>query len=259
VSPSDPCNTLICDADALIQLFLSSQGELLKKLKRFYGIRPVITEAVEQELFRARMRNSDKFQPQVQKALANGALTLLDEHNLGAFTSNDPHTTYISIQVEGAKNHVHLGKGEAYSHAAGVVLRAPVMSNDMKAIVIADRVRLTTAKPTIRAYDLFVLFHQIGELSDKDCDDIRKDLTGFGESPPAALAGCKFAEGLKHFCARLVDVDGPILANGAEIELADRYRLTVQRIIQAEASKEVKGSQSTTTLRDFWPKQPSGE
>jgi hypothetical protein len=237
--------TLVCDTDALIQIFLSDQGELLKKLKRIYGIVPVITEAVERELFRPRFKNGDIFQPKAKKALDNGALILLDEHSLGTFTSNDPHTTYISIQVEGKKNNRHLGLGEAYSHAAGVVLRAPVLSNDMRAIVIADRVGLSTAKPTIRAYDLFVLFHQIGELSDSYCDDIRKSLAQFGEVPPPAFLGRKFVDGLPKFFPRARDAERPILATGPEAELADRHYLALRMTRPRTAAP-------AATLADVW-------
>jgi hypothetical protein len=226
----DTCTTLVCDTDALIQVFLASQGELLKKLWRIYGIKPVITEAVERELLRPGHRNDRLFQPQAQKALDNGALVLLDEHSLGSFTSNDPHTTYISIQIEGRKNNNHIGPGEAYSHATGVVLRAPVMSNDMKAIAVADRVGLKTAKPTVRAYDLFVLFHQIGELSDRDCDDIRKSLISFKENPHPAFAERKFIDGLTKFCPRLVDADRALVANGLQSELADLHQLVLHRV-----------------------------
>lgn len=250
-SPVDTCTTLVCDTDALIQLFLSSQGELLKKIKRIYGIRPVITEAVERELFRPGIRNGKQFQPQVQKALDNGALLLLDEHSLGSFTSNDPHTTYISIQLEGRKNSNHLGLGEAYSHAAGVVLRAPVMSNDMKAIVVADRVGLATAKPTVRACDVFVLFRQIGELSEEDCEDIRKSLRAFNETLPPVFDGHKFADGLQKYYPRLVDANHPILATGPQTELADLHRLVLYSV-QSRTTNDI--SSSRVTLGDVWPK-----
>jgi hypothetical protein len=246
----DPCRTLVCDTDALIQIFLGDQGELLKKLKRIYGIQSVISESVERELSRPGMKNSGHFQPQVRKAIQNQALIVLDEHSVGSFTSNDPHSTYLSIQVMGRKNNLHLGKGEAYSHAAGVVLRVPVMSNDMKAIVAADRLGLPTGKPTIRAYDVFVLFHQIGELSSDDCDEIRKTLTAFGESPHSAFSTNKFEEGLLRFHPRLVDDQAPLLATGAQSELADLDRLVLSRIRISTASP----SASTPTLADVWPK-----
>ena len=246
----DDCRTLVCDTDALIQIFLSGQGELLKKFKKLYGIQCVITESVEVELHGPRMKNSALFLPQVRKALQNNALMVLDQHSVGSFTSNDPHTTYLSIQVMGRKNNLHLGKGEAYSHAAGVVLRVPVMSNDMKAIVVADRTGLPTGKPTIRAYDLFVLFHQIGELSSGDCDEIRKTLTAVKETPHSSFSGRKFDEGLLRFHPRVVDSHVPVRATGPQSELADLHGLVLSRIqIAAETTPD-----STPTLADVWPK-----
>src|SRR5579872_146863 len=205
---------LVCDTDALIQIFIAEQGELLKKLRRIYGIQPVITESVEDELFRPGKRKAALFQPKAQKALDNQALLILDERSVGAFTSNDRHTTYSSIQLLGQRNNIAIGRGEAFSHAAGVVLRAPVLSNDSKAVEIADRRDLQIAQHVLRAYDVFVLFHQIGQLSEKDCDEIRKLLAAAEEAPPYVFRNRKFIEGLAHFCPRLVDRNFLKLAAG---------------------------------------------
>jgi hypothetical protein len=222
-------------------------------LKRCFGITPVITEAVEGELFLPSRKEKNKHvQAQAQKALDNGALVLLDERSLGAFTFNDPHTTYISIQIEGQKNNLHLGKGESFSHAVGVILRIPILSNDSKALLTADRLRLSVAKPTLRAYDLFVLLHQIGELTENDCDEIRKSLLCAGEVPHADFCGRKFSDGLLRFYPRVVAANYPILATGKESELGDIHRLQ----LHTNTPRKDGRLGSPATLGDVWPKGP---
>ena len=236
---------LVCDTDALIQIFIAQQGELLKKLKRIYGIQPVITESVEDELFRPRQRKASHFQAKAQKALDNQALIILDERSIGAFTSNDRHTTYNSIQLIGQKNNVAIGRGEAFSHAAGVVLRAPVLSNDTRAVEIADRRDLQVAENVLRAYDLFVLFHQIGQLTEDGCDEIRQLLTAAQETPPYAFRNRKFKDGLPYFCPRVVDGDFPKLATGQPTELPDQRCLIVRSQTVPKMSLAASSSRAT--------------
>ncbi len=237
---------LVCDTDALIQIFVSGQGELLKKLKRRYGIQPVIPESVEGEITRRGQRKSSLFLPGAQKAMSNGALVVLEERTLGAFTSNDPHSTYTSIQLVGQENALHIGLGEAFVYAAGLVLKAPVLSNDAKAVLVADRVGIKRPQHIMRAYDLFLLFHQIGELEERDCDNIRQTLLSAGESLPFQVRNMSYSAGLSHVYPRLVDGTSPALATGPQAELADLSQLVVsptptQTSSQSEAATATIG------------------
>jgi hypothetical protein len=242
---------LVCDTDALIQIFIADQGELLKKARRLYGIQPAIPESVEDELTRLSQPKRALFADKAKKALDNQALIVLDERSIGAFTSNDRHSTYNSVQILGQKNSLKIGPGEAYVHAAGLVLRAPALSNDAKAVNDADRLGIQIAPYVLRAYDLFVLFHQIGELSDSDCDEVRKKLAEAKEDAvPAAFKNRKFADGLPHFCQRLVDGDLPRRAGNTPQELGDLNKLVI-RLLTPRAVNET--GKSVATLGDVWP------
>lgn len=247
---------LVCDTDALIQIFIADKGELLKKVRRLYGMQPAIPESVESELTRPTQPKRVLFADNAKKALDNEALVVLDERSIGAFTSNDPHSTYNSIQLLGQKHSLKIGPGEAYVHAAGLVLRAPALSNDAKAVNDADRLGIQIAPYVLRAYDLFVLFHQIGELSESDCDEIRKKLASAKEKAiPLAFKDRKFAEGLSRFYQRLVDGERPRRTGDIQQELGDLHRLVI-RPITPWASCEPRESQATNsvaTLGDVWP------
>ena len=250
--PANP-RILVCDTDALIQLFIANQGELLKRLKRRYGIQPVITEAAEEELTNPKQPKSKQFLAAAQKAIDNGSLVVLEERAMGAFTSNDPHSTYQSIQLAGQKYNLHIGRGEAFSHAAGMVLRAPVLSNDEKAIRVADRVGLKLAPFTLRAYDLFLLFHQNAELDDGVCENIRKKLASAGEEPPACVRNMSFADGLGRVFPRLVDGGHPCRATGIQTELGDLTQLVIETSapIASVSGQQQDSSSGSATIAEI--------
>jgi len=245
---------LICDTDALIQIFIARQGELLKRLKRRYGIQPVIPEAVEGEITRRGLRNSSMFVAGFKKALENGALLLLEERILGGFTSNDPHSTYITIQLMGQKNAINIGSGEAHAYAAGVVLRAPVLSNDAKAVLIADRSDIKRPPHILRAYDVFMLFHQNEELDERDCDRIRQALLHAGEALPFQVRNKSYGGGLPHIFPRLVDDAYPVLATGTPGELADLEQLVIRTIPRPQPQLAADGISDGDAVD---PPQPS--
>jgi hypothetical protein len=250
-NPQNP-QILICDTDALIQIFVARQGELLKRLKRRYGIQPVVPEAVEAEITRRSLRNSPLFVPGFNKALDNGALLLIEERIIGAFTSNDPHSTYNSIQLMGQNNAIHIGPGEAHVFAAGVVLRAPVLSNDAKAVLIADRYEIKRPPQIIRAYDIFMLFHQNGELDQRDCDKIRQSLLKAGEALPFQVRNKNYSDGLPHIFPRLVDEEYPQLAKGIQAELADLEQLVI-RTNQPQQPPSTPDTTTSSTDKDDPP------
>lgn len=252
--PANP-PIIICDTDALIQIFIAREGELLKRLKRRYGIQPVVPEAAEGEITRRGLRNSPLFVPGFNKALDNGALLLLEERIIGGFTSNDPHSTYNSIQSMGQKNAIHIGPGEAHAYAAGVVLRAPVLSNDAKAVLIADRYEIKRPPQILRAYDIFMLFHQNGELDERDCDRIRQSLLKADEALPFQVRNKNYSDGLPYIFPRLVDEAYPRLATGTQAELADLEQLVVRTIQSQQTQAGPDSTAGGTGAID--PSQPS--
>ncbi len=235
---------LVCDTDALIQIFTARQGELLKRLKRRYGIQPVIPESVEAEITRRGHPKSALILPSVTKALDHGALLVLEERVIGAFTSNDAHSTYTSIQLLGQDNALRIGQGEAYAYAAGVILKAPVLSNDASAVKIADRFGIKLPPFILRAYDLFMLFHQNDELEERDCDNIRQSLLTAGEALPFQVRNKSYGDGLAHIYPRLIDDEYTLIASGKQSELGDLNQLVI---------KSLRSQSSTTPTQDAAP------
>ena len=224
----NPFDLLVCDTDALIQIFCSGQVSLLRRLKTEYGIQCVIVEAVEDELLNPRQRHAHCITQAFQKALGNESLLIIDRRNMGRFTSNDPHSTYDAIQLRGQEYHQTVDRGEAYTHAAALVLRAAAMSNDGRAIAALDRLDKALPSPYLRAYDIFLLFHQRGDLPARVCDQIRKALTDIGDKPNAVFAGCKFSDGLEKFYPRLIDDTFIIVGSPTQRERGDERRVTVR-------------------------------
>jgi len=237
-SPENPFNLLVCDTDALIQVICAEQIDLLKKLEKIYGIRPVVTEAVEDEITNPTHRRASLVDAPFQKAIDSGVLTVLSRRTIRMFTTNDPYSTYDSIELRGQDYSKIVQRGEAYTHAAAVVLRAAAMSNDASAIRTLDRTSLPYGSPVLRTYDLFALFAQRGDLSERDCDAIRKRLVAIGEHPHPQFEKSKFIEGISRFYPRLLDKS--LRAIGAEImrELGDERRCQILPMERATARRK---------------------
>ncbi len=223
----NPFSLLVCDTDALIQVICAEQISLLKKLNGVYGIRAIVTEAVEDEITNPAHRRASIVDAPFQKAVSSGVLTVLSRRTIGLFTNNDPYSTYDSIELRGQDYSRIVQRGEAHTHAAAVVLRAAAMSNDASAIRTLDRADVPYAAPVLRAYDLFALFAQRGDLTDRDCDAIRKRLVGIDEHPHSQFEKSKFSEGIARFYPRLVDQSFPVIGTEITRELGDERRCVI--------------------------------
>jgi hypothetical protein len=226
----NPFDLLICDSDALIQIFCTDQETLLKKLRLSYGITSAVTEAVEMEILRPGRKLGACCQAGFRKAIESGLLTVIDRRTLGKFTANDPHSTYDSIQNIGQDYNKVIDRGEAFTHAAARVLRAAVLSNDFQSRLAADSKGLILGKPTLRFYDLVVFLHQCGELTERDCDNIRKELFRVGDSIHSAFAARKFVQGLARFYPRIVNPDFEIIGSATTTELGDENRVEIRKV-----------------------------
>ena len=221
---------VVCDTDALTQIFCTKHETILKQLHTQFGISFAVTEAVESEMFRPNRRHAECCRDGFQKALDTGLITILSPRTLGQFTSNNPFVTYDSMELLGQKYHSVIQRGEAYTHAAAHVLKCAVLSNDWKAIRDADRLGLALGHPTFRVYDLLVFLHQCNEFAEKSCDGFRKALHDVDESPHSAFANRKFREGLPAFYPRLVNPEFEIVGSLTETELGDGHRVELTKL-----------------------------
>lgn len=227
---------IICDTDALTQIFCTKHETILKQLHVQFRIEYAVTEAVEAELLRPRRRHSECTRDGFQKALDTGLITILSPRTLGQYTSNNPFVTYDSIELLGQQYNRIIQRGEAYTHAAAHVLKCAVLSNDWKAIRDADRSGLVFDHPTFRVYDLLVFLYQCGECEEKLCDGFRKALHEVDEAPHSAFANRKFRDGLPNFYLRLVNPEFEIVGSMSETELGDNNRVLLTKPSSKSAS-----------------------
>ena len=199
--PNPP--VLICDTDAIAQLFLSNEIRPLKLLRDRYGIQPTIVTEVDLEL-RWLRRHKDKFVPKLDKALKADVLRVLGMPYFQSLAAAAPAgASWSNFQALGAQYELHIHRGEAYTFAAGITLGVPALSNDFSAIQTLQANSLSLPTPVLRCFDLFAFCFENGLLELKACESARSELRKNGEGVPKAFMNASFEDGLKHFSSRL--------------------------------------------------------
>jgi hypothetical protein len=193
---------LLCDADALYQLLMGELVQPIRCLKEKYGIQPVVVAEVDLDI-RGNSKLISGIGGEYKKALTNGTLAHFDETKFNALPPLPKHTTFADIQTRGRRYNLLVGRGEAYSHAAGYCMGVPVMSNDWDAIQILKGRGYELPSPILRAFDLVCFGHQVGVLDIAACDKFRKKMNDIGEHIPKAFQKASFAAGLTDFCPRI--------------------------------------------------------
>jgi hypothetical protein len=230
--PGAPKNPifLLGDSDVVVQILITGLTPKLHLFRREYGIQPVITEAVDSELpGLLRARFADRLAG-FDKALRVRSIVVLTEEYLSGPCGDKASIVYERLNALGDQlSEVGIGRGEAYSHAAGIHLRVPVVSNDKEAL---HRLRSAAAgcpDHVFRFFDLVVFLHQIGELSTSECNNIRQQLIGRDEHVPACFAGHSFEDGLLHFFPRLLDSDFEYIGSRTAVDARLDRTLYIRR------------------------------
>jgi hypothetical protein len=208
---------LLCDTDFLIQFFVAQDLRPLRELKRAYGIQPSIVAEVEIEL-RSNKKYRKLIEPQFDKAMGS-ILQLFDEQSLSKFLAGSEtflppavaSTTWSGIQARGRKYNLHVGIGEAYTHATAASLNLPSASNDSRALNLLEQKGLAVPSPVFRTYDLLVLTYQGELLTEADCESVRKALLAVGEPVPEECRNRGFVNGIQSLNARLLDRSKPAI------------------------------------------------
>ena len=217
---------ILIDTDSLLQLLIADQVRLLHSIKKRFNIQPAIVEAVEAEVRKSKKFRS-QFTKELQKALDNGTIVVLDTRTLPAYVTTSPDAVFNMIQTNGFSNgRLGLDYGEAYSFAAGVALGIPMVTNDMNAVRTAQKRGIQLPTNLLRTYDLIVLCHQFGELTEHDCDEIRKTLVGKNEFVPAAFEKTSYGKGLTSFYPRIHDGSKSALGAPVAVHQLD-VRITI--------------------------------
>jgi hypothetical protein len=219
--PQNP-NWIVADCDALLQLLMTDNAVLLRRIQHDYGVQAIITEAVEAELRSIIGRRFKELSHALAKALSSGALAVMDNSFLVNQKGQEGVALYARVNELGAELYNIVDRGEAYSHAAAVILDVPVMSNDITAIdkLIAEGKLLS--RPLLRAFDIVAFGLQAGYIELADCDEARQKLVEKKEFVPGCFRSCNFVTGMQVFFARILDRDRPIVGAAAPIHRNDQ-------------------------------------
>lgn len=196
---------LICDSDVLVQLFLAAELGPLRDLKSLYGVQPAIVQEVDVEL-RWVGHYGNRFVPQLDKSLKTGLIARLDKTLFQSLLSAaPPGASWAGFQSLGAQYMGFVDKGEAYTHAAGVVLALPTASDDFRAIQVLQFQMQNLPAPVLRSFDLLGFAFESGTLPMQDCEKARSCLLKESRWVPGAFKHASFADGLSNFRLRLRD------------------------------------------------------
>ena len=192
------------DTDALVQVFLTSQHNLLNLLNRDFGVSCFIMMEVEVEL-RSKPKFSGLIKPQLEKALKSGWLKILSSSDLDNLPCLQRSTlvTLAEIRQLGAEYELVVQRGEAYTHAAAVLLDVPSVSNDANAIQVLEAQGKLLPLSVLRSFDLFAFFHIEKYLDKQAVEGIRTTLRDYSEWIPNAMKTTSFVDGVQKFGCRL--------------------------------------------------------
>lgn len=224
-SPSAPDNPrlIVVDSSVLVQLVAADQLGIFRLFRSHYGVQAAIVEAVESEVLHL-LKTVAKFrgrQEQLRKALGNNTLALVDRVLLAPFLGTGVDAWIRQIESEGERLHLMVDRGEAFSHAASIVLSVPIATNDTTAVYRLLRSGETIPRPIIRFWDLVVFAHQVGDLDEAACDQIRKTLSKLGERTHPCFTDRSFVDGLPQFYARLICSDHKVIGADQPQETLD--------------------------------------
>lgn len=187
---------------------MSRQGGLLVHLKTDYGVRAAATPEVETEI-RSNRKFKEEFAKGFKQYADSGTVTLFDSSKIRELLTSRGHPPaqiapeIARIQSLGDENYQSVGWGEAYVHAAAVVLQLPALSNDLSALQVLGDPKVGC--PTLRFFDLVVFGFEQGWIESAGGEGIVKELKARNEYLPEAFRGHEeFSDCCHAFGCRLV-------------------------------------------------------
>lgn len=181
---------ILLDSDALFQLFIARQRDLLAKLREECGVIPAVVPEVEGEV-RWHPKFKAQYEPQFIRTVASGNLLVLETPEIRKLLlargvpegSLDSQLRALDRRCQ--EYHAHVGEGEAYTHATSVTLGLPAVSNDGDALRVLLAQGKQVACPTLRFFDLLVFARAAGWIDDALGETARSHLDGAHEHLPA--------------------------------------------------------------------------
>jgi hypothetical protein len=151
-----------------------------------------------------------QFEPQILRAVDTGSLTVLGPAEVRkVLVSRGIPAAAIESQMRALAQRceeyeIHVGQGEAYTHANAVTLTLPAMSNDGAAVRQLLAEGKLVSCPTLRFFDLLVFARTVGWISDDAGESARSYLDGAHEYlPPQFKNKNSFASQWAGFACRL--------------------------------------------------------
>lgn len=193
----------IFDSDALIQIFVAEQQGLFQILLDNYGIRSFMMNEVDTEI-RSNRKHGGRIKPWLDKAVKSGLLRMISAGDLESLKNEaQGGITLADIRSLGFDYNIYVETGEAYTHAAGVLLQMPVVSNDRKAIDVLEQKGKTLPPTILRSFDLFAFLYAEGFIDDKAANLLLKNLKTQLEWCPPCFKNASFVNGMSMFACRL--------------------------------------------------------
>jgi hypothetical protein len=191
------------DSDALLQILLTGQKLVFRVLFSDFGVSSFIMSEVEVEV-RSNRKLGALVRIPLDEALKSGFLKVLSSSDLERLTSGASTPVSLGdIRQVGKDYALYVGSGEAYTHAAGMLLDCPTVSNDANAIRALESNGKQLPPKILRSYDLFAFLYAEGYMDIRTAERILKVLKTQNEWIPRCLLHKSFEDGIKEINCRL--------------------------------------------------------
>jgi hypothetical protein len=203
-APDNP-QWIIADTDACLQLSVIDKINILHVLGADYGIQTVITEAVKIEIENKFLGKFRGYDGPFKKAIQKGVISVLDHEWIRNAFGADDDGRFDEMNQLGEDLYAMVHRGEAYTHAAAIILDVPCLTNDRSAVNTLRRAGVRLTPHIFRSFDVLLLGLQAGLVEMSDCEASRKLLAKLDERVPESFRGYSFEAGLTKFFPRLLD------------------------------------------------------
>ena len=240
------------DSDALIQILLTDQYTVFQILIDDFGVASYVMSEVDAEV-----RSNAKFggivKPKLDKAMKSRALRTLNSSTLEEISEGSSSPVSLSdIRNLGAEYALDgVGIGESVTHAAGVLLGWPTVSNDMNAVKVLEQKGRALPVTILRSFDLFAFCHVEGYIDDRTGEGIRSELRKYGEWVPKPMINSSFVNGLTSFDRRL---DTSLSVSASARHWSEKlYLARILPTSQNTGSPSSSSDEGRAVLGDVWP------
>ena len=192
------------DSDALIQVLLAAQQKVFSILHNDFGVSSFIMSEVEAEV-RSNRKLGALVRIPFEEVLKNGSLKIANAADLERLSAALSSPVSLGDIREVGKDYaLFVQKGESYTHAAGVLLQTPTISNDVNAIRSLEANGKRLPPNILRSYDLFAFLHAEGYIDIRVAERILKTMKTYGEWIPKCLLHSSFESGIGGIGCRLL-------------------------------------------------------